>query len=85
MTHCEGGLQGDTVRGYRVTHSGGLRSEGDALGQMKARLTCMRLFSRADSSSSLAAVVSCWWVCLMCSTADAWMWFNSERKEADRS
>lgn len=46
--------------------------------------TCIKLFSRVLSSSSLAVAVSWWWVCLRCSMADAWMWFNSDLREAER-
>lgn len=49
----------------------------------KSHSTCVRLFSIVFSSSALAAADSCWWVCLKCSMADAWMWFSSDRREAD--
>lgn len=48
------------------------------------KFTCTLLCSKARSSSCLAAAVSCWWVWRMCSMADAWRWFSSERRDAER-
>ncbi len=48
------------------------------------KCTFTLLCSRAFSSSCLAAAVSCWWVWRICSMADAWRWFSSERRDAER-